>query len=199
MAGPNDNPFHAPPPEPDRVPAPATSVPLIPRRAAMALVTTVMALLLLLRFDPGTDPNAQLALATTAPTDPAASDSGTSDAGAADPGAADPGASPATGSDGSTSGATTASTQVAGDAVATRFGTVQVQVTIDGGTLVDVSALQLPSGGRDSQVSAYAEPILRSEALQAGGAGIDTVSGATYTSMGYIQSLQSALDSAGVG
>ena len=199
MAGPNDNPFHAPPPEPDRAPAPATSVPLIPRRAAMALVTTVMALLLLLRFDPGTDPNAQLALATTAPTNPAASDSGTSDAGTGDAGAADPGTTPATGSDSSTSGSTTASTQVAGDAVATRFGTVQVQVTIDGGTLVDVSALQLPSGGRDSQVSAYAEPILRSEALQAGSAGIDTVSGATYTSMGYIQSLQSALDSAGIG
>ena len=200
MAGPTDNPFHAPPPEPDRAPAPAASVPLIPRRAAMALVTTVMALLLLLRFDPGTDPNAQLALATTAPADPAASDSGTSDVtrGPAT-GAADPGATPATGSDSSTSGATTASTQVAGDAVATRFGTVQVQVTIDGGTLVDVSALQLPSGGRDSQVSAYAEPILRSEALQAGSAGIDTVSGATYTSMGYIQSLQSALDSAGIG
>ena len=158
-----------------------------------------MALLLLLRFDPGMDPNAQLALATTAPADPAASDTGTSDAGAGDAGAGDPGATPATGSDSSTSGATTASTQVAGDAVATRFGTVQVQVTIDGGTLVDVSALQLPSGGRDSQVSAYAEPILRSEALQAGSAGIDTVSGATYTSMGYIQSLQSALDTAGIG
>ena len=192
MPGPTDNPFHAPPPEPDRAPAPAASVPLIPRRAAMALVTTVMALLLLLRFDPGTDPNAQLASATTAPADPAASDPGP-------PANGDPGTTAATGSDSSTSGATTASTQVAGDAVATRFGTVQVQVTIDGGRLVDVTALQLPSGGRDSQVSAYAEPILRSEALQAGNAGIDTVSGATYTSMGYIQSLQSALDTAGIG
>ena len=194
MPGSTDNPFHARPPELDRAPAPAASVPLIPRRAAMALVTTVMALLLLLRFDPGTDPNAQLASATTAPADPAANDTG-----AADPGAADPGATPAPGSESSTGGGTAASTKVAGDAVATRFGTVQVQVTVDGGTLVDVSALQLPSGGRDSQESAYAEPILRSEALQAGSARIDTVSGATYTSMGYIQSLQSALDTAGIG
>ena len=189
MPRPTDNPFHARPPEPARAPAPAASVPLIPRRAAMALVTTVMALLLLLRFDPGTDPNAQLVSATTSPADPAASDAG----------AGDPAATPATGSESSTGGGTTATTQVAGDAVATRFGTVQVQVTIDGGTLVDVSALQLPSGGRDSQVSAYAEPILRSEALQAGSASIDTVTGATYTSMGYIQSLQSALDTAGIG
>jgi uncharacterized protein with FMN-binding domain len=83
--------------------------------------------------------------------------------------------------------------------VDTRFGTVQVQVTVEGGTIVDVTALQLPTGGRNSQESAYAEPILRSEALQAGSASIDTVSGATYTSMGYIQSLQSALDSAGIG
>ena len=192
MPRPTDNPFHARPPEPARAPAPAASVPLIPRRAAMALVTTVMALLLLLRFDPGTDPNAQLTSATTAPADPAASDTGSRDAGATDAGATP-------GSESSTGGGTTATTQVAGDAVATRFGTVQVQVTIDGGTLVDVSALQLPSGGRDSQVSAYAEPILRSEALQAGNAGIDTVTGATYTSMGYIQSLQSALDTAGIG
>jgi uncharacterized protein with FMN-binding domain len=155
----------------------------------MAVVTTVTALLLLLRFDPGTNPEAQLAAATKAPADPAASDAGVSD----------PVATPATGSDSSTSGATTASTQISGDAVPTRFGTVQVQVTIDGSTLVDVTALQLPSGGRDSQVSAYAEPILRSEALQAGSASIDTVSGATYTSMGYIQSLQSALDTAGIG
>ena len=199
MPGSTDNPFHARPPELDRAPAPAASVPLIPRRAAMALVTTVTALLLLFRFDPGTDPNTQLASATTAPADPAASDTGAGDTGAGNTGAGDPAATPATGSESSTGGGTTASTQVAGDPVSTRFGTVQVQVTIDGGTLVDVTALQLPSGGRDSQESAYAEPILRSEALQAGSARIDTVSGATYTSMGYIQSLQSALDTAGIG
>ena len=148
-------------------------------------MTTVTALLLLLRFDPGTDPNAQLAAATASPADPAASDP--VDLGSRRLRTAQPAVT------------NEASTEVAGDAVSTRFGTVQVQVTVDGGSLVDVTALQLPSGGRDSQISAYAEPILRGEALQAGNASIDTVSGATYTSMGYIQSLQSALDTAGIG
>jgi uncharacterized protein with FMN-binding domain len=176
MAWPPTSPFHEPPPAPAPVPS---RTPLIPPRAAMALVTTLTVLLLLLRFDPGLNPPSQVASLS------ASADGSTT-----------------TGSIGTTNGATgatTASTQVTGDAVDTRFGTVQVQVTVEGGTIVAVTALQLPSGGRDSQVSAYAEPILRSEALQAGSASIDTVSGATYTSMGYIQSLQSALDSAGIG
>jgi uncharacterized protein with FMN-binding domain len=150
----------------------------------MALVTTLTVLLLLLRFDPGLNPPSQVASLS------ASADGSTTN---------DQATTGSIGTTNGTTGATTASTQVTGDAVDTRFGTVQVQVTVEGGTIVDVTALQLPSGGRDSQVSAYAEPILRSEALQAGSAGIDTVSGATYTSMGYIQSLQSALDSAGIG
>ena len=113
----------------------------------MALVTTATALLLLLRFDPGTSPGAQGVSAD-------ATISG--------------------GTDAATSGASRASAQLTGDAVGTRFGTVQVQVTVENGTLVDVTALKLPMGGRDSQVSAYAEPILRSEALKAGSARIDT-------------------------
>jgi uncharacterized protein with FMN-binding domain len=52
----------------------------------------------------------------------------------------------------------------------------------------------MPGGGHSGQVSSYAAPQLRSEALQAQSAQINTVSGATYTSEGYIQSLQSALD-----
>ena len=88
--------------------------------------------------------------------------------------------------------------QVTGQAVQTPFGTVQVQVTLQNGTITDVQALQLPSGGgHTGQVSAYAGPQLRSEALQAQSAQIDTISGATYTSEGYIQSLQSALNQAG--
>jgi uncharacterized protein with FMN-binding domain len=92
---------------------------------------------------------------------------------------------------------TTYSGQATGDAVQTPFGTVQVQVTIQNGTITDVQALQLPSGGgHTGQVSSYAGPQLRSEALTAQSAQIDTISGATYTSEGYIQSLQSALDRA---
>jgi uncharacterized protein with FMN-binding domain len=87
--------------------------------------------------------------------------------------------------------------QVTGSAVDVGFGTVQVQVTIQSGTITDVQAIQLPRGGHSGQVSTYAAPQLRSEALQAQSAQIDTISGATYTSEGYIQSLQAALSQAG--
>lgn len=87
--------------------------------------------------------------------------------------------------------------QLTGQAVQTPFGTVQVQVTIQSGVITDVQA-QLPSGGgHTGEVSAYAGPQLRSEVLAAQSAQIDTISGATYTSQGYIQSLQSALSQAG--
>jgi uncharacterized protein with FMN-binding domain len=96
---------------------------------------------------------------------------------------------------GTTAGIPTSySGQVTGNAVNTPFGTVQVQVTIANGRITDVQALQLPSGGgHTAQVSSYAGPQLRSEVLAAQSGQIDTVSGATYTSNGYIQSLQSAL------
>ena len=87
--------------------------------------------------------------------------------------------------------------QLTGQAVQTPFGTVQVQVTIQNGSITDVQALQMPGGGgHTDQVTAYAGPRLRSEALSAQSAQIDTISGATYTSQGYIQSLQSALSQA---
>jgi uncharacterized protein with FMN-binding domain len=91
----------------------------------------------------------------------------------------------------------TFSGQVTGSAVDIGYGTVQVQVTIQNGTITDIQPIQLPGGGHSGQVSSYAAPQLRSEALQAQSAQIDTISGATYTSEGYIQSLQSALTQAG--
>jgi uncharacterized protein with FMN-binding domain len=91
----------------------------------------------------------------------------------------------------------TYSGQLTGQAVQTPFGTVQVQVTLQSGKITDVQTLQMPNGGgHTAQVTAYAAPQLRNEALQAQSAQIDTISGATYTSDGYIQSLQSALDQA---
>ena len=93
----------------------------------------------------------------------------------------------------------TGNQSVAGDAIATRYGDVQVSVTVSGGRLVDVQAVQLPSDRARSQgISSDAGPLLRNEALRAQSARINTVSGATYTSDGYAQSLQSALDRAGL-
>jgi uncharacterized protein with FMN-binding domain len=84
-----------------------------------------------------------------------------------------------------------------GAAEQTQYGTVQVRVVIKDGKLVDVVPLHLTDrGGRSVSISASAAPTLRREALAAGSARIDAVSGASYTSAGYIQSLQSALDAA---
>lgn len=87
----------------------------------------------------------------------------------------------------------------AGQTAQTQYGPVQVQITVSGGKLTDVTALQLTNdGGRSVQISQQAAPVLRQEALQAQSAQIQAVSGATYTSEGYVTSLQSALDQAGL-
>jgi uncharacterized protein with FMN-binding domain len=76
---------------------------------------------------------------------------------------------------------------------------VQVQVVVRGSRITDVNAVQLPSQtGHDQQIADFAVPVLHDEALNAQSAHIDSVSGATFTSEGYIQSLQSALDQAGL-
>jgi len=86
----------------------------------------------------------------------------------------------------------------AGSTVNTRFGPVQVQVTISGGAITDVTALQLTNtDGRSVQISNYASPILAQEVLSSQSARVSNVGGATYTSQAYLQSLQSALDQAG--
>jgi uncharacterized protein with FMN-binding domain len=105
---------------------------------------------------------------------------------------------PDTGSAGST--VTSGSTgTVTGATVQTRWGPVQVQVTTDNGTMTAVEVVQYPSGnGKDLEINSYALPILVDETLAAQSADIDMVSGATVTSMGYIDSLQSALDRAGL-
>jgi uncharacterized protein with FMN-binding domain len=86
-----------------------------------------------------------------------------------------------------------------GQAVQTPYGVVQVQVTATGSHVVSVKLAQLTAyDGRSQQINSYAAPILVNETTSAQSAQIDTVSGATYTSEGYIQSLQSALDQAGI-
>lgn len=84
-----------------------------------------------------------------------------------------------------------------GDVVQTRFGSVQVQITVKAGTITDVTSLKLTDHeGRSVQISNYAAPILRSEVLQAQSADVQTVGGATVTSDAYLTSLQAALDAA---
>jgi uncharacterized protein with FMN-binding domain len=149
------------------------------RRVILAIVATAAALVLLLSFKthtqsaPGTSPAS--ALGSPAP--------GGTGSGAASASA------PATGGG--------AGKTLTGKAWPTVYGPVQVKVTVTGGRVTAATAVTYPvDTPRDAQINAFAIPQLNKEAVTAGSAKIDTVSGATYTSGGYIGSLQSALDQA---
>jgi uncharacterized protein with FMN-binding domain len=105
-----------------------------------------------------------------------------------------------TGTAGTDSAAGTASARtVTGSSADTRWGPVQVQLTVEDGRVTDVAVVDYPSeNGRDRQINSRALPILVRETLDAQSADIDMVSGATVTSEGYLESLQAALDDAGL-
>jgi uncharacterized protein with FMN-binding domain len=173
----------------------------MPRRGAIAIAITGLALVLLLSFktpdEPalagsGSDLAAGGGAATATPSTGATG--GTTD-GASGGGAtatATPTPAPSPTADGAYVDGT-----VEGATVNTRFGPVQVEVTISGGRIADIVTLQLPWNDRRSvELSEYAASVLREAALQAQTADLDLVSGATYTSDAYVRSLQSALDQA---
>ena len=94
---------------------------------------------------------------------------------------------------------TVAGRTVAGDTVGTQWGPVQVSISVRGGRITDVTVPVRPSGNpRDDEINDFAVPVLVRETLEQQSAQIDMVSGATVTSTGYLQSLQSALDRAGL-
>lgn len=160
----------------------------------------------------GATPEAAVA-APAAPTSDAASGTTGSGSGSADTsGSADPSAStePSAPSEtGTTDGSTSTDTgnadssssddvTIVGDVEQTRYGPIQLSVTFSGDTITDVQALQTPARERESErINEQAVPLLSQEALAAQSATIDTVSGATYTSEGYRESLQSAIDQRG--
>ncbi|MEU8543650.1 FMN-binding protein [Streptomyces sp. NPDC048717] len=92
---------------------------------------------------------------------------------------------------------TPASGTYTGESVETRYGPVQVRITVSGGRITEATAVRTPfANERDRETAGYAVPVLTSETLAAQSARVDAVSGATYTSEGYTRSLQSALDQA---
>ena len=100
---------------------------------------------------------------------------------------------------GTSTGSSTVSggTTYQGSVAQTRWGPVQVTITVANGKITDVAVPTYPNGnGRDQQINARALPVLRQETLAAQSAKIDTVSGATVTSDGYLESLQAALTAA---
>ena len=87
-----------------------------------------------------------------------------------------------------------------GAVVPNPYGAVQVRVTARGGAITGITFLQLPYGDPTSQsISDQVAPVLAQQALDAQSANVAGVSGATYTSDAYRQSLQSALDKLGIG
>jgi len=162
------------------------------RRVILAIVGTVAGLVVLLSFKTHS---------TSAGTTPPAAISGAG--GQASASAAAPSASGSSGSSrkasSSSGSAAGAATTVTGSAADTMYGPVQVQITVKNGKVTAAQAVQYPQESpRDQEINSYAIPVLNQEAVSAGSAQIDGVSGATYTSGGYVNSLQSALDKAGI-
>jgi uncharacterized protein with FMN-binding domain len=113
--------------------------------------------------------------------------------------AAPPDPSPTKKASSTTKTTTPTSTSYVGAAEQTRYGVVQVKITVSAKKITNVSFVQLTAfDGRSQQINAGAAPVLLQETLKAQSAHVDSVSGASYTSQGYVQSLQSALDKAGI-
>ncbi|WP_218063334.1 FMN-binding protein [Arthrobacter sp. SDTb3-6] len=94
-----------------------------------------------------------------------------------------------------TSGPGAAATTITGDTESTPYGNVQVSVRFSGRKITNVTVLQVPdSGNYDQQVAQVVPPTLLQEVLSSQSATVNTVSGGTYTSNGYLQSVQSAID-----
>ena len=162
------------------------------RRAAPALIATAIGLAALASFksSPGTPTKTGAAVhasKTRTPTGASAPPSGHSSSTTR----------PATSGGPPTTNAPARDRAVDGDPFDNQYGTVQVRVTLHGSQILDVTAIQMPTDRqRSAEISQQAEPLLRQEALQAQSGQIDIVGGATYSSISYQQSLQSALDKA---
>lgn len=156
------------------------------RRIVVAVMSTISGLVLLFSYHTSRNE------ASTAVVGPGSSGGSTSASGSSS------GASSAQ-SSGSSNGSanSAASGTYTGDSVMTRWGAVQVEITVSDGKITAAEAVEYPqANARDRQINASALPVLAQEATQAQSADIDAVSGATVTSDGYIQSLQSAIDQA---
>jgi uncharacterized protein with FMN-binding domain len=150
------------------------------RRITLWLFSTVAALVLLFSYRTSTNSGGT---ATTTAVAAAPAPTGTSDTGSS--------------SGDSTGSGTSSGKTYTGSVAQTRWGPVQVTITVSGGKITDVAVPTYPNGNhRDEEINAFALPVLTQETMSAQSADIDTVSGATVTSDGYKESLQSALDAA---
>jgi uncharacterized protein with FMN-binding domain len=171
------------------------------RRVTLAFVATVAGLVVLLSFKTaGTKPTDRpVALSGATPSNDATAGQ---PAPSSQPSAAPSTATPSTPSTSSGTNAASGPRTVTGSSVRVSegfrtFGFVQVQVTVQKGKILKVQAVNYPNGDPQSaEISQYSIPVLGQEVLKAQGTSIDVVSGATYTTQAYAQSVQAALDKA---
>lgn len=151
----------------------------MPKRGAISAFLTAIAVVLLINFKtPSQQGLAAVSRQTVTGTQP-------SEAAASATAAVTP-----------TAAATPTTQTITGPAISYFFGTAQVEVTLVNGQITDVQAVQLPNEGRSGWISQQVEPMLHDEVLSAQSGQINLISGATYTSQAYAQSLQAALDQA---
>jgi uncharacterized protein with FMN-binding domain len=155
------------------------------RRIVIWLASTITILVLLFGYHTSTNKTSSAATVSSSPTTSAGSKPSSSPA--------------ANSSSGSGDGNSAKITTYTGSVAQTRWGPVQVKITVQSGKITKVTVLQQPNGNhKDAEINSYALPILIEDTLQAQSADIDMVSGATVTSEGYVESLQAAIDEAGI-
>jgi uncharacterized protein with FMN-binding domain len=173
------------------------------RRITLWALSTLTTLVLLFSYHTSTSGSGTTLAAGSSVQAPAAAGSGSGASGSGTSGSgtgtteSGTTGSGTTGSDTTGSGTTGASTTYTGDSVDTRWGPVQVRITVVDGKITASEAIVYPSGNHeDEQINSFALPVLNQEAVDQQSANIDMVSGATVTSEGYLSSLQSAIDQA---
>ena len=155
------------------------------RRIVIWLASTITILVLLFGYHTSTNKTSSASVVSSSPTTSSGSKPSSSPSG--------------TTSSGSNGGSSAKITTYTGSVAQTRWGPVQAKITVQGAKITKVTILQQPSGNsRDAEINSRALPILINESLGAQNANVDMVSGATVTSEGYVQSLQAALDEAGI-
>jgi len=161
------------------------------KRITLWLLSSVSVVVLLFGYDASST-------TTTAGTPPAiVSGAGGSTGTSSSSSSGSAGSGTTSGSSSGSGSGSTGRTNVTGAVASTQWGPVQVELTVAAGKITQVDVVQYPSGNpKDQEINDYALPILVQETTDQQSAHIDMVSGATVTSVGYIQSLQSALDQA---
>ena len=168
------------------------------RRIVLWLASTVTIVVLLFGYHTSTNKTSAAAVTSSASSTATSSSSVPSSSSSSSSSSPTSSSSTSSSTSSSSSGSTEARTYT-GSVAQTRWGPVQVQITVQGDKITKVTVLQQPNGNhKDAEINSYALPILVQDTLTAQSAQIDMVSGATVTSDGYITSLQSALDQAGI-